>query len=81
MKHKKGGAPYSMDANLLHISYEGRHLEDPAAEAEESDVALDGVAGEGAGRAGVPRPRIRAAATSSRSTASKHDAGAGADAS
>jgi argininosuccinate synthase len=24
-----------MDANLLHISYEGRHLEDPAAEAEE----------------------------------------------
>jgi argininosuccinate synthase len=25
-----------MDANLLHISYEGRHLENPAAEAEES---------------------------------------------
>jgi len=36
MKHKSGGSPYSMDANLLHISYEGRHLEDPAAEAEES---------------------------------------------
>src|SRR5574343_349702 len=36
MKHKKGGSPYSMDANLLHISYEGRHLEDPNAEAEES---------------------------------------------
>jgi argininosuccinate synthase len=36
MKHKKGGSPYSMDANLLHISYEGRHLEDPAAEAEET---------------------------------------------
>ena len=36
MKHRKGGSPYSMDANLLHISYEGRHLEDPAAEAEES---------------------------------------------
>ncbi len=36
MKHKQGGSPYSMDANLLHISYEGRHLEDPAAEAEES---------------------------------------------
>jgi argininosuccinate synthase len=34
MKHKQGGAPYSMDANLLHISYEGRHLEDPNAEAE-----------------------------------------------
>ena len=36
MKHKAGGSPYSMDANLLHISYEGRHLENPAAEAEES---------------------------------------------
>jgi argininosuccinate synthase len=35
MKHKQGGSPYSMDANLLHISYEGRHLEDPAAEPEE----------------------------------------------
>ncbi|PTB17134.1 argininosuccinate synthase [Trinickia symbiotica] len=34
MKHRQGGAPYSMDANLLHISYEGRHLEDPRAEAE-----------------------------------------------
>ncbi|MDL2283662.1 argininosuccinate synthase [Oxalobacter sp. OttesenSCG-928-P03] len=36
MKHRQGGAPYSMDANLLHISYEGRHLEDPSAEPEES---------------------------------------------
>ncbi len=36
MKHRNGGAPYSMDANLLHISFEGRHLEDPKAEAEES---------------------------------------------
>jgi argininosuccinate synthase len=35
MKHKAGGSPYSMDANLLHISYEGRILEDPAREAEE----------------------------------------------
>ncbi len=35
MKHKQGGSPYSMDANLLHISYEGRHLENPAAEAED----------------------------------------------
>ena len=33
---KKTGSPYSMDANLLHISYEGRSLEDPAAEPEES---------------------------------------------
>jgi argininosuccinate synthase len=36
MKHKQGGSPYSMDANLLHISFEGRHLEEPSAEAEES---------------------------------------------
>lgn len=36
MKHRNGGSPYSMDANLLHISYEGRHLEDPNNEAEES---------------------------------------------
>nr|WP_314899701.1 argininosuccinate synthase [uncultured Deefgea sp.] len=36
MKHKNGGAPYSMDANLLHISFEGRHLENPSAEAEET---------------------------------------------
>jgi argininosuccinate synthase len=33
---KKNGSPYSMDANLLHISYEGRILEDPAREPEES---------------------------------------------
>jgi len=29
-------SPYSMDANLLHISYEGLALEDPSAEPEES---------------------------------------------
>lgn len=29
-------SPYSMDANLLHISYEGGILEDPSAEPEES---------------------------------------------
>ena len=33
-KNKKK-SPYSMDANLLHISYEGGMLEDPWAEAEE----------------------------------------------
>lgn len=33
---KKEGSPYSMDANLLHISYEGRGLENPAVEPEES---------------------------------------------
>jgi argininosuccinate synthase len=37
VEHKKGGrSPYSMDANLLHISYEGGLLEDPWAEPEEA---------------------------------------------
>ena len=35
-KRKGGGAPYSMDANLLHVSYEGGILEDPNFEPEES---------------------------------------------
>ena len=35
-KKRKGGAPYSMDANLLHISYEGGVLEDPNFAPEEN---------------------------------------------
>ncbi|MDC1308404.1 argininosuccinate synthase, partial [Pseudomonadales bacterium] len=35
-KHEGSKSPYSMDANLLHISYEGGILEDPNAEPEES---------------------------------------------
>ncbi len=35
VEKKKGKSPYSMDANLLHISYEGDILEDPWQEAEE----------------------------------------------
>ena len=35
-KKKQGQAPYSMDANLLHISYEGGILEDPGFEPEDS---------------------------------------------
>ncbi len=34
-KDKRGEAPYSMDANLLHISYEGKALEDPWHEPDE----------------------------------------------
>ena len=34
-KREDGKSPYSMDANLLHISYEGDQLEDPWVEAEE----------------------------------------------
>lgn len=36
IEKKKNKSPYSMDANLLHISYEGQILEDPNAEPEES---------------------------------------------
>ena len=39
-KDKHGEAPYSMDANLLHISYEGKVLEDPWQEADESMFRL-----------------------------------------
>ncbi|MFT5211524.1 MAG: argininosuccinate synthase [Flavobacterium sp.] len=35
-KHEGSKSPYSMDANLLHISYEGGILEDPNSEPEES---------------------------------------------
>ncbi len=35
-KHEGEKSPYSMDANLLHISYEGGILEDPNVEPEES---------------------------------------------
>jgi argininosuccinate synthase len=35
-KKRQGGAPYSMDANLLHISYEGGILEDPNYAPEEN---------------------------------------------
>ncbi len=34
-KKRDGSSPYSMDANLLHISYEGNELEDPWAEPKE----------------------------------------------
>jgi len=34
-KDKRGEAPYSTDANLLHISYEGKALEDPWIEPDE----------------------------------------------
>jgi argininosuccinate synthase len=33
---RRGAAPYSMDANLLHVSYEGGVLEDPEREPEEA---------------------------------------------
>ncbi|MFT5392363.1 MAG: argininosuccinate synthase [Gammaproteobacteria bacterium] len=35
-RHKGNESPYSMDANLLHISFEGNELEDPWVEPDES---------------------------------------------
>ena len=46
-KDKRGEAPYSVDANLLHLSTEGKGLEDPWVEAEE-DVYQRTVAPEAA---------------------------------
>ncbi len=46
IEQKKGNkSPYSMDANLLHVSYEGENLEDPWSEAED-DMWLRSVAPE-----------------------------------
>jgi argininosuccinate synthase len=39
-KDKHGESPYSMDANLLHISYEGKALEDPWTEPDEDMFRL-----------------------------------------
>ena len=39
-KDKHGEAPYSMDANLLHISYEGKALEDPWTEPDDDMFRL-----------------------------------------
>ena len=44
---KRGEAPYSTDANLLHISYEGKALEDPWVEPDE-DMFTRSVAPENA---------------------------------
>ncbi len=46
-KDKRGEAPYSTDANLLHISYEGQALEDPWVEAD-ADIYTRSVAPENA---------------------------------
>ncbi len=50
-KDKRGEAPFSVDANLLHSSSEGKVLEDPAVEAPEfvyqRTIAPDGRARQG----------------------------------
>ncbi len=49
---KRGEPPYSMDANLLHISYEGKALEDPWL-APDPDMYLRTVAPEAAPEQGI----------------------------
>ena len=57
---KRGEPPYSTDANLLHISYEGRALEDPWIEPDEEMFTPHRLAGRRAGRARICRDRLRA---------------------
>ena len=57
---KKGGAPYSMDANLLHISYEGGMLEDPNYEPEESMWRITVSPEEAPRPPGIRRAHLRA---------------------
>ena len=52
-KKRSGGAPYSMDANLLHISYESGILEDPIR--AEVDVTHPTCRRKGAGEASTSR--------------------------
>ena len=65
--------PYSMDRNLLHISYEAGILEDPwfdpDDEGQQGHVQALGLARGRARPARVRRARVRGAATASRSTA------------
>ena len=55
IEQKRGTkSPYSMDANLLHISYEGGPARGPLDGAGVGDVATDGLAGGGAERRHLP---------------------------
>jgi hypothetical protein len=49
MKHKQGGSPYSMDANLLHISFRRPSPGRPGGRGRGVHVALDRVARSRAG--------------------------------
>ena len=68
-KDKRGEAPFSVDANLLHSSSEGKVLEDPAVEAPEFVYHAHHLAGGRAGQADRLHHRLREAATRSPSTA------------
>ena len=69
-KDKRGEAPFSVDANLLHSSSEGKVLEDPAVEAPEY-VHQRTISPEDApDKPTIDRDRLRARRSRSRSTAS-----------
>ena len=68
-RDKRGEAPFSVDANLLHISAEGKMLEDPWIEPEEFVYSRTVAPEDGARPAGICRDRVRSAAIRSPSTA------------
>ena len=59
-RDKRGEAPFSVDANLLHISAEGKVLEDPWVEPEEYVYSRTVAPGTGARPAAICRDRLRA---------------------
>ena len=68
-KDKRGEAPFSVDANLLHASSEGKVLEDPAQEVPDYVYSRTDRSGGRARQADRHHRRFREAATRSRSTA------------
>ena len=59
IERKRGTkSPFSMDANLLHISYEGGPLEDPWKEPPLGDVAMVGQSRDGAQRGHLHRAEL-----------------------
>ena len=67
---KRGEPPYSTDANLLHISYEGKALEDPWVEPDEEMFTRTVSPAGGARQADLRRDRLRARRPGDASTAS-----------
>ena len=70
-KDKRGDAPFSVDANLLHASSEGKVLEDPAQEVPDYVYSRTARSGESAGQADRTSASISSAAMRWRSTARK----------
>ena len=68
-KDKEGEAPFSVDANLLHSSSEGKVLEDPAQGSAADRLSAHALADGGARQGDRSPHRLRARATPSASTA------------